>query len=510
MPASAPPASPDLAADDWPLTTGDWSAAGILARFSGCTVLVLGDVMLDRYVEGEVRRISPEAPIPVLRARQRRAVLGGAANVARNVAALGARAILIGVVGADAAAADLAALLDRDAQVAPHLIADPSRPTTVKTRFMAGAHQMLRLDEEAADPVGDEVADALLAAFRATLAGADVVVLSDYAKGVLSDRVLAEAIAQARAAGCPVIADPKRAGFAAYRGVSVLTPNEAEVTRATGIETHDDRAVDEAGRRAMAQAGAAAVLVTRSEKGMTLLSEGAPPLHLPTRAQSVADVSGAGDTVVATLAIMLACEAGLAEAAAMANLAAGLSVGKAGTATVGHGELAAALHRRDLLAVDHKVATLAAALERIAAWRAAGLRIGFTNGCFDLIHPGHVHLLHRARAACDRLVVGLNSDASVRRLKGPARPVQTETARATVMASMAAADLVVLFEEDTPMTLIEAIVPDLLFKGADYTEEQVVGAAFVRRHGGRVALIDLQAGHSTTGTIGRIAAATAG
>jgi D-beta-D-heptose 7-phosphate kinase/D-beta-D-heptose 1-phosphate adenosyltransferase len=260
----------------------------------------------------------------------------------------------------------------------------------------------------------------------------------------------------------------------------------------------------------MAQAGAAAVLVTRSEKGMTLVREAVPPLHLPTRAQSVADVSGAGDTVVATLAIMLACQASLADAAAMANLAAGLSVGKAGTATVSHGELAEALHRRDLLAVDRKVAPLEAALERVAAWRAAGLRIGFTNGCFDLIHPGHVHLLHQARAACDRLVVGLNSDASVRRLKGPTRPVQTETARATVMASMAAADLVVLFEEDTPMALIEAIVPDLLFKGADYTEDQVVGAAFVRRHGGSVALIDLQAGHSTTGTIGRIAAATLG
>jgi len=483
--------------------------AGTLAHFADCTILVLGDVMLDRYVQGEVRRISPEAPIPVLRAEQRRAVLGGAANVARNVTSLGARAIIVGVVGEDAAAGEMAGLLRDGARVTPHLVTDPRRPTTVKTRFMSGSHQLLRLDEEVAGPIGGGVETALLAAFRDALAEADVVVLSDYAKGVLTDSVLQAAIGMAREAGRPVIADPKRAHFGAYHGVSVLTPNEAEVTRATGIVTHDDVAVDEAGKRALAQAGAEAVLVTRSEKGMTLVRETAPPMHLPTRAQSVADVSGAGDTVVAALAIMLACDASLPLAASMANVAAGISVGKAGTATVAHAELAAALHRRELLAVDHKVATLDVALGRIATWRGAGLRVGFTNGCFDLIHPGHVHLLHKARAACDRLVVGLNSDASVRRLKGPTRPVQNETARATVMASMASADLVVLFEEDTPIKLIEAIVPDLLFKGADYAMDQVVGGEFVRAHGGRVALIDLEAGHSTTGTIRRIAAATA-
>jgi D-beta-D-heptose 7-phosphate kinase/D-beta-D-heptose 1-phosphate adenosyltransferase len=481
-----------------------------LAHFAGCTVLVLGDVMLDRYVLGDVRRISPEAPIPVLRAEQRRAVLGGAANVARNVTSLGARAVIVGVVGNDQAASEVAQMLRDGARVTPHLITDAARPTTVKTRFMSGSHQLLRLDEEVSAPIEEGIETALLAAYRAALAEADIVVLSDYAKGVLTDTVLAAAIAMAREAGCPVIADPKRASFAAYHGVSVLTPNEAEVTRATGIHATDDLAVDEAGRLALAQAGAEAVLVTRSEKGLTLVRESAPPMHVPTRARSVADVSGAGDTTVAALAIMLACHAPLPLAAAMANVAAGISVGKAGTATVGHAELVEALHQRELLAVDHKVASLDIALARIAAWRAAGLRIGFTNGCFDLIHPGHVHLLHKARAACDRLVVGLNSDASVRRLKGPERPVQTETARATVMASMASADLVVLFEEDTPIKLIEAIVPDLLFKGADYTVATVVGAEFVRSHGGRVALIDLEAGHSTTGTIRRIAAATAG
>ena len=477
-----------------------------LAHFSGCTILVLGDVMLDRYVHGEVQRISPEAPIPVLRAEQRRAVLGGAANVARNVTSLGARAVLVGVVGDDPAAIEVADLLHRGARVTPHLVTDAGRPTTVKTRFMTGAHQLLRLDEEVASPISGGVEIALLAAYRAALAQADVVVLSDYAKGVLTDAILAAAIAMAREAGRPLIADPKRAHFGAYRGVTVLTPNEAEVTRATAISATDDASVDEAGRRALEQAGAEAVIVTRSEKGLTLVRHDVAPVHVPTHARSVADVSGAGDTAVAALAIMIACQAPLPLAAAMANVAAGISVGKAGTATVAHAELAEVLHQRELLAVDHKVAPLDAALVQIASWRAAGLRIGFTNGCFDLIHPGHVNLLHKARAACDRLVVGLNSDASVRRLKGPERPVQNETARATVMASMAAADLVVVFEEDTPIRLIEAIVPDRLFKGADYALDQVVGGDFVRRHGGRVVLIGLEAGHSTTGTIRRIAA----
>ncbi|MBU6498952.1 MAG: D-glycero-beta-D-manno-heptose 1-phosphate adenylyltransferase, partial [Rhodospirillales bacterium] len=344
-------------------------------------------------------------------------------------------------------------------------------------------------------------------AFITALPGCDVVVLSDYAKGVLSDTVLAGAIAAAREAGRPVVVDPKRADFAAYAGASVLTPNALEVARATGIAAADDAGAAAAGLAARARAAADAVLVKRSEKGLTLVAAGRDALHIPTRAQEVADVSGAGDTLVTAFALALGAGAGLAEAAALANLAAGIAVGKPGTATVSHGELYEALHRHELLAIDAKVAELDAALARIAAWRAAGLTIGFTNGCFDLIHPGHVRLLAAARAACDRLVVGLNSDASVRRLKGADRPVQNETARATVMASMASADLVVLFEEDTPERLITAIRPDRLFKGADYRIDQVVGGEFVRSYGGQVILIDLEAGHSTTATIKRIHAA---
>ena len=409
------------------------------------------------------------------------------------------------MLGDDAGAADIAEVLCETPRLVDRSIRLPGRVTTVKTRFMSGAHQLLRLDEEVDAPI-DAATEAAIARApsQAALGQATIVVLSDYAKGVLTDTVLREAIATARAAGVPVVIDPKRRGFAAYAGASVLTPNALEVTRATGITASDDAGAAAAGEAALEQAAADAVLVKRSDKGLTLVRREHPALHIPTRAQEVADVSGAGDTLVIAFAIALACGAPMHEAAALANVAAGIVVGKPGTATVGHAELFEALHRNELMTIDQKVAELEIALGRIAAWRAAGLRIGFTNGCFDLIHPGHVRLLGRARAACDRLVVALNSDESVRRLKGPERPVQSETARATVMASMASADLVVLFDEDTPERLIAAIRPELLFKGADYTLDQVVGAPIVLAHGGRVELIPLEEGFSTTNTIRRI------
>lgn len=471
-------------------------------------MLVLGDVMLDRYVLGEVRRISPEAPIPVLRATRRREVAGGAGNVAVNAASLGARAILVGLAGADADGAALAALF-AETRVTPRLV--PGRRTTVKTRFIAGGHQLLRVDEEEPDPATPAAETALLAAFRDALGAADVAVLSDYAKGVLTDRVLAGAIEAARAAGVPVVADPKRLTFEAYAGVTVLTPNLLEAARATGLPVESDAQAAAAAAVALAQSGAGALLLKRADRGLTLVRPGADPLHIPTRAVEVADVSGAGDTLVTGFALMLACAAPMAEAAALANAAAGVVVGKHGTAAVTPQELAAALHHpgqiaSGLQAIDDKVVELDAALQQIATWREQGLRVGFTNGCFDLIHPGHVRLLARARDLCDRLVVGLNSDASVQRLKGPDRPVQNETARATVMASMASADLVVLFAEDTPERLIEAIRPDVLIKGADYRIDQVVGADFVLAHGGQVELIPLEQGHSTSATIRRISA----
>jgi D-beta-D-heptose 7-phosphate kinase/D-beta-D-heptose 1-phosphate adenosyltransferase len=477
-----------------------------LARLAGRRVAVLGDVMLDRYVFGDVQRISPEAPIPVLRRTGGRTVLGGAANVARNIASLGGVAVLVGVIGGDEAGAELQRIAAQSDGIEAQLVRNLAAPTIVKTRFVSHGHQLLRLDEEELGAAAMPHPDAILAAFQAALDGAEAVVLSDYAKGVLSDAVLAGAIEAARRWGIPVVADPKRGDFSAYRGVDVLTPNQAEAIYAARITGFDDASVAEAGRHALQRTEAQAVLVTRSERGLMLVRPDEPPLHLPTHAQQVADVSGAGDTLVAAFALALAAGAPLPEAARLGNLAAGIVVGKPGTATVDHAELAAALRHEQLDALDHKLADWPQAQAQIRAWRNAGLRVGFTNGCFDLLHPGHVRLLTTARAACDRLVVALNTDASVRRLKGPGRPVQTEAARATVMAGMAPADLVVLFDQDTPESLIAALVPDVLFKGADYAMDQVVGADIVLAHGGEVRLLPLEAGHSTTGTIARIGA----
>ncbi len=483
----------------------DTDLSAILRRLDTARVLVLGDVILDRYVIGTAGRLSPEAPIPVLRPTRNHATLGGAANVALNIASLGGHCVLVGVIGDDAAGQEVAELLCQAPQIDARLAVLAGRPTTAKTRFMVGSHQLLRLDEETTEGIDTRTAAMVLDAVTAALDSVEVVVLSDYAKGVLCDGVLADVIKLARGRGKLVIADPKRADFAAYRGASLLTPNESEVRAATWIDAADDSGAERAGLATLGATAGEAVLVTRSFKGLTLVRRDLPTLHMPTRAREVADVSGAGDTLVAALATALAAGADLPEAAALANLTAGLSVAKPGTATVSRDEVTAALHLREMVATDDKIVSAEQARARVAAWQMTGLKVGFTNGCFDLIHPGHVRLLSEARAACDRLIVGLNTDASVRRLKGPTRPVQAEAARATVMASLAPVDMVVLFAEDTPLELIAALRPDVLVKGADYTIDQVVGADLVQGWGGEVVLVDLEQGHSTTGTIKRMA-----
>ena len=470
--------------------------ASYLERFAAARVVCFGDVMLDRYVYGAVERISPEAPIPVLRVERDSAMLGGVGNVARNVVALGGKARLIAAIGDDEAGRQVAALAEAEAGLEPRLSVEAKRQTTVKSRFVAGGQQLLRADRETASPVAAATAAAMLADLERALGDSDVLVLTDYAKGVLSTATLGEAIRRARGRGRTVIADPKSADFARYRGASLLTPNRRELAAATGLACDSPAEVVAAGRAVIAAAGVDAVLATLSERGMAWITRDAAH-HLPAEAREVFDVSGAGDTVAATLALALAAGAQLDDAAALANRAAGIVVGKAGTAVVHPEELAHALGH------DHKVLGLAAALDRIATWRRQGARIGFTNGCFDLLHPGHVSLLTQARARCDRLVVGLNSDASVARLKGAGRPVQGEAARAQVLAALSAVDLVVSFAADTPIDLIQAVRPELLVKGADYTVATVVGAAEVEAWGGEVFLAELAPGYSTTGMIVR-------
>lgn len=476
----------------------------LVDRWRGARILCVGDLMLDRFVYGGVERISPEAPIPVLRIQRESLMLGGAGNVVRNIAAVNAVSVFVSVIGDDEAGRRVSALLAPEANAAPHLLMERNRATTEKTRFIAGSHQMLRVDLETTQPIIEATARNLLSICAAQLAGCALLVLSDYGKGVLTPELAENLIAAARAAGKPVIVDPKGRDYRHYRGATLITPNRSELHAATSMPVGSDEQIVAAARRLIETCGVDNVLVTRSEDGMTLVAGDGAAEHIGAAAREVFDVSGAGDTVIAILACGLAAGASLSAAARLANVAAGLVVGKVGTAVVHVEELLGELLEEQSERDHGKVMGLSDALELVDRWRRAGRKIGFTNGCFDLLHPGHVSLLSQARRTCDRLVVGLNADSSVRRLKGPERPVQNELARAAVLASLVPVDLVVLFSEDTPAKLIEAVKPDVLVKGADYTVENVVGADFVQSYGGEVMLAELIPEQSTTRLVRRM------
>ena len=476
--------------------------------FKHLRVVVVGDLIVDRYVEGAVNRLSPEAPVPVLLSQKERDVLGGAANVVANVSALGAKVQAIGVVGADDAGGRLIAMLRALPGVgAEGVIVDRQRPTTCKMRVVSGLHQIVRIDNESNRRVAGDTEARLISAINGAVADCDVVIVSDYAKGVCSDAVLRCAIEAAVAVGKPCLVDPKRSDFAGYRGATLIKPNRRELAEAAGLICETDQEAELAGRRLIERTGSA-ILLTRSEQGMSYFAAGEPPLHLPTAARDVFDVSGAGDTVIAVAALGYASGRPIAEIMRLANIAAGIIVGKVGTTAIDAAELEAALvedAHHDGLA-QGELATLDAAVKQRETWRRSGLRVGFTNGCFDLLHPGHVTLLRKAAEGCDKLIVGLNTDASVKRLKGEARPIQDQSARSYIMGALSVVDLVVLFDEDTPARLIDALLPDLLVKGADYTEDQVVGADVVKAAGGKVLLVSLVEGKSTTSMIARSAA----
>ena len=477
-----------------------------LSRLSGVTVLCVGDLMLDDFVYGEVARISPEAPAPVIAVKRSEMVIGGAGNVARNIASLGAYCIFVGLVGEDDAGRTLKAALAAEPHITASLVVDGSRPTTRKVRFVSEhfATHMLRADWEEARPADAKTEKALFDAAIAALPKADAVVLSDYAKGVLTKGLIRSLIEAAAAAGKPVIVDPKGNDYAIYRGATMVTPNRKELAEAVRRETKGDTEVAAAATELRDALGCEAVLVTRSDDGMTLVTRDAAPVHVPAYAVKISDVSGAGDTVVAVLAAMLGLKADYESAMRAANAAAAVVVGKRGTATVSNGELRHRILPSATLAAEDKILYDWQDLDaRLDVWRKQGLRIGFTNGCFDILHPGHVKLMAQARAACDRLVLGLNSDASVSRLKGPERPVQKVQARAEVLAALEAVDLVVVFEEDTPRNLVARVRPSVLIKGADYTREQVVGHDIVEAYGGEVVLVGLLPGHSTTDIVKR-------
>lgn len=470
----------------------------LLESARGLTLACVGDLMLDRYVYGDVSRISPEAPIPVLRARRTVAMPGGVGNVARNVAALGGTARLGGVVGEDAAGAELAALVAAEARIEDFIARSAAAGTIVKTRYVSGGQQLMRLDEE----------ELLVGAFERddVFSGVSAILLSDYAKGVVSDRLIRSAVWQAQNAGVPVIVDPKGRDFARYGAVDLIKPNASELAGATGLPVGTDAEIEAALEALLSATTAKAIVVTRAGKGMSLMRRGEPAQHFPGRAREVFDVSGAGDTSLAALGLALGAGASLEQAVQLAILASGVVVGKSGTAVVTPAELIEAEVSQHAGAALAKVTALDDLAVEVEAWRRQGLKVGFTNGCFDVLHRGHVAYLAQARSWCDRLVVALNSDASVRALKGEGRPVNDLESRAVVIGGLASVDRVTAFDDPTPIRLIERLRPDVLVKGADYTRETVVGADLVESWGGEVRLASFTDGFSTTRTLERIAA----
>jgi D-beta-D-heptose 7-phosphate kinase / D-beta-D-heptose 1-phosphate adenosyltransferase len=470
------------------------------------TVLCIGDLMLDEFVYGEVSRISPEAPAPVIAVQRSETNIGGAGNVARNVASVGARCIFVALVGEDEAGTQLKAALSTEGLIESVLVCDPTRPTTRKVRFVSDhfSTHMLRADWELAQPATADTEHKLIETILSLLPRADIVLLSDYAKGTLTARVIRNVIDAARKLGKSVIVDPKNANFAVYRGATLLTPNRKEFSEATRSRADSPASIAEAAQDVMQLADCEAILVTQSEHGMTLVPREGEAVHVPAHPVKVRDVSGAGDTVAAVLAAVLAAGGNWETALRMANAAAAVAVGKKGAAIVTSAELRRRILPHAFLAAEEKILSSGSELDgQLREWRKQDLRIGFTNGCFDILHPGHVKVLTAARGACDRLVVGLNSDASVKRLKGEGRPVQNERARAEVLAALEAVDLVVIFDEDTPIRLITAIKPNVLVKGGDYTREAVVGHEIVEAQGGKVLLVDVLPGFSTTSLVDR-------
>ncbi|WP_375414109.1 D-glycero-beta-D-manno-heptose-7-phosphate kinase [uncultured Bradyrhizobium sp.] len=472
----------------------------------GQTVLCVGDLMLDEFVYGEVSRISPEAPAPVIAVQRSETNIGGAGNVARNIVSLGARCIFVGLIGEDDAGKILKALLAQEQLIEHVLVSDSTRPTTRKVRFVSEhfSTHMLRADWEKASPASADIEQKLIDAILPLLQRADIVLLSDYAKGVLSARVIRNVIDGARKLGKRVIVDPKIANFAVYRGATLLTPNRREFAEATRSRAETETEITVAAQEAMVLADCEAMLVTLSEQGMTLVPRNGGSIHVPGHPVKVRDVSGAGDTAAAVVAVALAAGADWETMLRVANAAAAVAVSKKGTAVVTLTELRRKILPHAFLAAEEKIVLTSSELDtHLADWRRQGLRVGFTNGCFDILHPGHVKVLTAARGACDRLIVGLNSDASVKRLKGEDRPVQDERARAEVLAALEAVDLVVVFGEDTPLDLITRIKPSVLVKGGDYTRDQVVGHEAVEACGGEIMLIDILEGFSTTSLVQR-------
>ena len=462
-------------------------------------ILIAGDLILDSYVRGTVSRISPEAPIPILEVTAEDDRLGGAGNVAANVASMGGRADVVGFMGDDAAGRLLASML-ADGGITDSLVEVPGRRTTRKTRHMARIHQILRVDNEVRGPAPEAAAAALRSTLAERIPKSAFLVLSDYGKGTLDDHTIQAAIEAARTAGVGVLVDPSGADYARYQGATLMTPNRDEAARGAGMALESMEAVSEAASRLIEAAGLREIVITLGKEGVFVRTRAGDETVIPTQARAVFDVSGAGDTVAGVLALGLGSGLDLEASVGLANAAAGVVVGKPGTATVTREEVAGFAHQAKVGRILDDV-SLDPVVIRL---KAEGKRIVFTNGCFDILHAGHVQYLAAARAYGDVLIVGVNDDASVRRLKGEGRPVNSLEDRLAVLSGLECVDHMVAFAQDTPAELIERVAPDVLAKGEDWRDKEVVGASWVEDHGGQVVLVELAEGRSTTGIIERI------
>lgn len=476
----------------------------LIGNFAAAKVLLIGDIMLDRFIYGGVGRISPEGPIPILSIQRENEMLGGAGNVLANMQALGCQCDIISVIGADAAGATIKGLISQNRG----LIEDVNRPSILKTRYIAQNQQLLRVDHEKSLAISPEIEKQILDKATALVKDKKVLVLSDYGKGILTDGLTKGLIKLAEDNNIIVIVDPKGKDFSKYAGATIITPNKKELSEAVNnCAVSSDQDVELAAKNIIENYNIQAVIATRSEDGISVIGHEAP-LHIGTKAQEIYDVSGAGDTVVATVAVALAAGADFAQAAELANIAGGLVVAKMGTAIITKEELqdaaCNALQSSSFISpvLDEELAKM-----QIQKWQDKGLKIGLTNGCFDILHYGHVNYLARARERCDKLIVALNHDDSVRLLKGPSRPINDQNARAAVIASLGACDMVVFFgasgadEDNTPSALVSVLKPDIFFKGGDYTIEQLPEGQIVLNYGGQVDIMPLYDGYSTTDII---------
>lgn len=479
----------------------DRELIALLRELPSSRIAVVGDFMLDHYVWGDATRVSPEAPVPVVHTREENFCLGGAGNVVANLKELGVHALSFGVCGKDAPGEELSARLEELSDCSGLLKSDP-RPTTQKIRVMARSQQVLRVDREDAHPLSEQEEAKLVSSIQST--EWDAIILSDYGKGVLTPTVLSAVFAESKKRNAPSLVDPKHRDFSRYSGATVVTPNRAEAEVAAGCSLSNFDDLGNVGESLRFDSGLDSLLITLGNEGMFLISEKQEPIHLPTAARQVFDVTGAGDTVISMLAVSLAGGLDWQASIRLANAAAGLAVAKVGTTAVGREEL---LHHLSASTPAHKIVPEgdAATLESsLGTLRREGMKLVFTNGCFDILHAGHVRYLQEARRMGDALVVGINSDESVRRLKGEERPFNQLDDRCEVLAALECVDLVVPFSEDTPEELIQQTCPDVLVKGADWKDKGVVGADFVEARGGEVVLVDLVPGRSTTGLADKI------